>query len=1794
MFGKSEKKRQDTLLSAITAKTRKIAACSAIAAIALASAFSLGCTEGGETSGSDSETDIIASFWPDAFVAQVYNEPEFNDDANRTNNAFNVIDFGEQGKNGWFYRCGDYRKPQRSERLSMFDGETYRQPGATGLEIKNNFVHTADRVSPILEWRAAQPGKVKVTVSFVKNVNGDANPNYPDGVQLLVYKGTELLKLENVPIYTDKENYAEIVIDDLDVLRHDSLYFAVNPLNNNAYDGGGLYVCITDTNNRQAAPAVTIRPNNNANSVKDFGRQGSNGWMYMYGTEQGGYNLVSHESNGEYIDRTSPSLSIKKDFVHPALNHSAVYAWKPAVEGNVDLRIKYTKFEQHDGNPDFPDGVRLKAYQNGTLLYQQHVDVRDSGDNKVKYRIPSLFVRPSDTLFFVIDPEGNSSYDGGALDVTVIDVNGLENENSVWVKGTDTRQNWADVKYDFGEQGSNGFIFQSGYGDDPFNAYNMQPYNKQDDKYFSDNWLEIKRDYVNTGENDSSAIIKWRVAQDGDIAIRAAYTKMKNEDSNPSWPDGTRVSLYHNHSLLAQQTFAPERFTEVTKRLDVDFVSVKQNDYITLVINGLDNNAYDGGKYEFVIQPLSGLVGETEKTIPATYKGPKENFASVLDDFGEQGENGWYYQYGNNHDPYCAVNIEKYDKSDGRYYTEDGVEIKKDYIVPAGKGKSANVKWVAAQTGVINIDLLYTKLKNEDANPDYPDGVTVYLYHNRELLKERYFPPLTDYEDTGDLSTYGVSVEQGDTITMIVYPGENAAYDGGKYLFVIEDVDKVPTVKPGNNDNSTSLAGLDSIEQGTDGWWFLEGTSPADAKVLTKKTEDGTGYTSRRTEGLVMKKDFVHTGATLDPIYQWVAGEDGSIDISGTYVKYGQEDENPKWPDGVTVKIYKNNKVLLTKKVKVKRGDGNNNSLPFELDDISVKRGDKISFQICADGNNAWDGGQLSAVIEPHEEFEMKPGNDNRTVLVNIDSIEQGTDGWYFMEGTSLDNAKPLTKKTEDGTGYVSLRDTGLEMKKDYVHTGTVQNPIYRWVVAEDGKINVTGSYTKFGQEDSDPNRPDGVTVTIYKNNEVLLKEKVEVKKGDGEDNVLQFSFKDLEVSENDVLSFQISPDNNNAWDAGKLAVSIKDSADDEEVPEDPDRDNNTVLSEAFGKQGSDGWRYGMCDWDGTNFEKLSYDADNNRYMNDGAKPELKADFVEPGSGKNAAYQWTVAQDGVINVKGEYTKFPNSADENADGTTVRFFLNGHEEKWLGANDKYSEDHTVTFNEFYEVKKGDVLTFAVNPEGNDSYDGGRLSVTISDAAAPGGDEEPEDPDRDNNTVLAEAFGKQGSDGWHYGMCDWDSKNFTKLTYDEDNNRYYNNGKPELKADFVEPGNGRNAAYQWTVAQDGTINVKGDYTKFANSEDSNADGTCVRIFVNGAEKKWLGTIGNFSEEQTVSFDETYEVKKGDVITFAVNPEGNDSYDGGMLAVTISDAAAPGGDDEPEDPDRTNNTSLAGSFGEQGNDGWNYGMCDWDSKNFTKLTYDEDNNRYYNNGKPELKADFVEPGNGRNAAYQWTVAQDGTINVKGDYTKFANSEDGNADGTCVRIFVNGAEKKWLGTIGNFADEQTVTFDETYEVSKGDVILFAVNPESNDSYDGGRLSVTISESDSKAGSDTASNSKAKTAKKQKKEELAEEDVITEETSEEEKDPEIEPETEETADEEAEPEKDETQEEPSETVMPETTEPESTEIVETEQEPETEFVPEEAVVEEAPAEEPVQESESEEPEQYPEAEPEEKTEQEG
>ena len=118
-----------------------------------------------ETAVTQIKDDVVAlaGFWPTSFTSTDYIEPEFADDENRTNNAFNVADFGEQGNNGWFYRYGSSQDPARSRRLESFDGERYYEAGKTGLEMKNNFLHTAEGTAPILSGELPKPGMLMLS-----------------------------------------------------------------------------------------------------------------------------------------------------------------------------------------------------------------------------------------------------------------------------------------------------------------------------------------------------------------------------------------------------------------------------------------------------------------------------------------------------------------------------------------------------------------------------------------------------------------------------------------------------------------------------------------------------------------------------------------------------------------------------------------------------------------------------------------------------------------------------------------------------------------------------------------------------------------------------------------------------------------------------------------------------------------------------------------------------------------------------------------------------------------------------------------------------------------------------------------------------------------------------------------------------------------------------------------------------------------------------------------------------------------------------------------------------------------------------------------------------------------------------------------------------------------------------------------------------------------------------------------------------------------------------------------------
>lgn len=1443
------------------------------------------------------EDDIIAlaAAWPESFNSTDYVEPEFTDDANRTNNAFNVADFGKQGDNGWFYRYGSSQDPARSRQLESFDGERYIQPGKTGLEIKSNFIHTAEGTSPILEWRAAESGDINLQLTYVKNVNNDKNPYYPDGVTLYVYKGEEAIGRYAVDARTDSEEVVEQTLEGLHVEELESLYFVVDPNMNNAYDGGSLYVAISDVN--AAGPTVTAAGNridNNAYSIDDFGTQGSNGWTYMCGKSVSEARLVSTEKAGEYMNNTSPNLSISKFFIHPSINDEAMLCWQPARAGAVEVRGTYTKFEQNDGNPEWPDGVTVSVFKNGEKLFSQKVAAPKSGNNEISFREKNVSVAATDRLYFVVDAGGNASYDGGCFDISILDRTGVTTEKDIAIQGNDTRENEAGVKYDFGKQGDNGWFFQEGYGDDPFDTVNMSRFEEAEYRYFDSSFLEIKNDYVNPGKG-KSAVIKWKVAKDGTVRLNTSYTKFRNEDKNPGFPDGTRVTLYLNDKVLAREEFKADRLSEVTKRMDVESLAVKKDDCISLVINGKDNNAYDAGKYEFSVFDLTNATTEADISVDETET--RQNFADVRYDFGAQGENGWFYQEGRADAPFTAYNMRGFDPEEERYLDKRDLEIKRDFVNP-GKGKSAVIKWKVAQNGTIRIDASYTKMKNEDKNPAWPDGTRVTLYHNDTVLVSEEFDADTVNEITKRLDVASLDVARDDYISMVINGKENNAYDAGKFEFSIKGLSPLAgqterdVINPDSKRTNNASVQEDFGKQGDNGWVYQYGyyLDPSFAVNLETYQEDEK-YTTR--DGVELKRDYIvpaNKGRSAN--VKWVVAEDGYIDILASYSKLKNEDKNPDWPDGVTVYLFKNNEVLkkedfapLVDSVVTK---------DLSVEGLQVRKGDCITLLVDGKDNTAYDGGNFTFVIEDAELKSMKMVNESGSNYANLghDFGEQGSNGWYYLEGRSINRAEVLSARTPDKTGFVSRKQKGLEVKKDFVQPRLNAHAMYKWVVAADGEIDVTGLYTKFGHQDPNASWPDGVTVDIYKNNTNIYHTVCNCSKGEGNDNIRKIDIKKLKVKKGDILTFDIGCNKNNAWDGGRLEIDIADSNGLKVEIGDEVRTNNTILGnlESF-EQGADGWWF-LEGSDISSARVLTYTNDDKTAFispaNNGL--EMKKDYVHPGEKMAAIYQWVVYEDGKVDILGDYTKFgQNDANPDyPDGVEVKIYHNDEllksqeVEAFIGdGNDNRME---FMFTDL-EVRRGDTISFAIDARSNMAYDAGRLSVSVYEAK-----EKPEgEEDRTNNTRLFDDFGQQGENGWYYGMCDWDGKNFELLGYDSDNDRYYNSGKPELKRDFVEPGNGRNAAYRWVVAETGKVRVEGSYTKFANSNDPDANGVCMRIFVNGEEKRWIGgTIqGQLEAEARVDIYEEFVVHAGDVIMFAIDCDGNDSYDGGRLEVTISDA-------------------------------------------------------------------------------------------------------------------------------------------------------------------------------------------------------------------------------------------------------------------------------------------------------------------
>lgn len=143
------------------------------------------------------------------------------------------------------------------------------------------------------------------------------------------------------------------------------------------------------------------------------------------------------------------------------------------------------------------------------------------------------------------------------------------------------------------------------------------------------------------------------------------------------------------------------------------------------------------------------------------------------------------------------------------------------------------------------------------------------------------------------------------------------------------------------------------------------------------------------------------------------------------------------------------------------------------------------------------------------------------------------------------------------------------------------------------------------------------------------------------------------------------------------------------------------------------------------------------------------------------------------------------------------------------------------------------------------------------------------------------GTQGENNLYYISCEWDGSDPKEAEFDGE--KYFGGESLELKADFVHPAIYRSAAYKYVVPKDGSIKITGEYVKYVNPT---GNGTTFRVMLNGDadHPKFFAETKTSEEERTYTFDETFDVKKDDVILFAVNPEGNNDYDGGKVTFKI----------------------------------------------------------------------------------------------------------------------------------------------------------------------------------------------------------------------------------------------------------------------------------------------------------------------
>ena len=293
------------------------------------------------------------------------------------------------------------------------------------------------------------------------------------------------------------------------------------------------------------------------------------------------------------------------------------------------------------------------------------------------------------------------------------------------------------------------------------------------------------------------------------------------------------------------------------------------------------------------------------------------------------------------------------------------------------------------------------------------------------------------------------------------------------------------------------------------------------------------------------------------------------------------------------------------------------------------------------------------------------------------------------------------------------------------------------------------------------------------------------------------------------------------------------------------------------GTQGAGNWTYRQ--YDGANLTNLAWNAVDRTWV--GSSPYLLVgeDWMHPAGGVLAERIWTAPQAETIRITGNPRKTDSAL---GNGVITSIWKNGAQIWASGVTTTTGVTHDLQVT----VEPGDLIAFVLDPHGDTSYDKTTWNPVVEEIR------------QTTYTPSTDYMSTQGLYNWRYSEAS--SSGESDLVWDAANKVWAGSvANLYVGPDWQHPGIGRQSVRTWVAPTSGTVAITGTVKKY---DSTGGNGIIAGIRKNSTS---LWTSGTVTTLTGVAANVTTTVAAGDVLSFAVDANGESSYDKTSWIPTIA---------------------------------------------------------------------------------------------------------------------------------------------------------------------------------------------------------------------------------------------------------------------------------------------------------------------